>query len=113
MEFWNSYGIYLIIFLGFVGFGGYVAWTLKTKGPQGALDEFREIAFQLMLAAEKKFSDGDEKFKYVIEKLYVVLPDMIKYIFTEDEIRQWVQDLYDEFIIDYLDDGLLNDSNKS
>lgn len=112
MEFIESYGLYLILLFGIIAFIGYIIWTLKTKGPEATLDEFREVLYKLMLAAEKKLSDGDEKFKFVTDRFYVLLPDVVKLLFTEEDIQDYVQEVYDEFIIDYLDDGLLNDSNE-
>ncbi|WP_105618164.1 hypothetical protein [Vallitalea okinawensis] len=112
LEFLNNYGLYLLIVICLIGLVAYTSWSIKVRGTKETLENFREVAFKFMLAAEKKFSNGDKKFIYVVERLYVILPDPIKVVFTKDDIQKWVQTLYDDFVMDYLDDGQLNDSNE-
>lgn len=77
-----------------------VVWSLYKKGPEETLDDFREVAYQIMLVAEKKFSDGDKKFIYVVERVYELLVDPLKAIFTKNDAQKWIQTLYDDFVKD-------------
>lgn len=83
----------------------------KEKGKLAMLEYVRQQAYKLMLLAEKKYGQGhgEFKFNYVIERLYPILPNTFKVIFTEEELEDMVQNWYME-AKDYLDDGQANDS---
>jgi hypothetical protein len=105
-EFLFNYGWILVIILGFIL---YLIVKAKKEGKAEALKTARETAYKLMLAAEKKFGQdaGEEKFKFVVERFYPMLPKSAQFFFTQSDIEGYLQDLYNEFM-DFLDDGKLD-----
>ncbi|WP_432408302.1 hypothetical protein [Wukongibacter sp. M2B1] len=92
-----------------VGAIGYFYWIYRNQGKKAMLIEMREKAYALMLLAEKKFDTGEEKFDWVAEKLYIAMPNSAKVIFSQDDIENLIQKIY-ENLGDFLDDGELNNS---
>lgn len=108
VEFLQSYWWLIIVIVGVII---YFVWFYKRHGKDATLDEFREMVYKLMLAAEKQLEDNEEKLNWVVERLHSLLPFSLKAMFTTEDLMIWVQKLYDEFK-DFMDDGELNDSNK-
>lgn len=91
--------------------GIYTYFYHKRNGTQKTLDLYRQVAYQLMLVAEKRLFSGQDKLNYVVNGMYTLLPDKLSYFVTQEELMEWIQTLYDDFVMDFLDDGELNDSN--
>lgn len=110
MDFLINYGWMVAIAIVFTG---YVIFTYKTKGKKEALKKLRETAYQLMLIAEKKFGTdtgkGAEKFDYVIERIYKLLPETVSFFISEKTFKEYIQIVYED-AKDLLDDGVQNDS---
>ncbi len=104
-----EYGWLVVIIIAMLG---YLLWVIKRKGKTAALIELREMAYSLMLIAEKRFAEGEGCFKmdWVIDRFYPAMPNTLKFIITRDDAKTFLQTIYDE-ARDYLDDGVLNDSN--
>jgi len=76
-------------------------------------EKLRMFAYMLMLKAERLYTDenGDVKFKYVLDIVYLAFPIWLKKIYTEDMIAYWLQEQYD-IAKDFLDDGEINGSEE-
>lgn len=113
MDFGNLMFEYGWIVVLLMGVGGYFWYYFKVNGKQAGLKELRERAYQLMLLAEKKFADGDgeAKMAWVADKIWLLLPDTMKFVLSEEDLTKLLQELYEE-LEDFLDDGELNDSNE-
>jgi len=61
----------------------------------------RKTVINLIVEAEQAFQYGknSEKFNYVFENLYAVLPTMIKMLYTKEDIQQFIQLIFDEIKI--------------
>lgn len=92
---------------------GYLLYVLKTKGKEAALSELRELAYALMIKAQKKFGDGNGHIKmdWVVERLKPILPEYVWLFASEEDFIRWLQTLYDE-TLDLLDNGKLDGSYK-
>ncbi|MEJ8553277.1 hypothetical protein [Tepidibacter sp. Z1-5] len=75
---------------------GYIYYIYKTFGEKIALKQAKEIAYRLMLYAEKNFETDDEKFQWVAQKFYETIPSSIKNLITQDMIEDFLQKTYDE-----------------
>ena len=73
--------------------------------------EVREIAYKMMLLAERTFSeaDGTIKYDFVVRIVYKYLPAWLKLFVSEDYLKASVQKWY-SMAKDYLDDGSINHS---
>lgn len=73
--------------------------------------KIREFAYEMMLCAERTFSDdqGNLKFDFVVNLVHDNLPPWIKPFIKRDSLKRIVQTLYDA-AKDYLDDGIINSS---
>lgn len=111
LDFINTYGSFILLVICFIGVALYITWSLNHRGKKQTLDDFRYIAYQLMLVAEKKYSLNEDKFFYVVEEMYKYLPVPLNLIVTKAELQKWVNRVYDDFVIDFMDDGKINDSN--
>ena len=71
----------------------------------------REFAYEMMLLAERTFSDKDGKlkFNFVVTFVYQSLPPLMRAFIKEENIRRLIQALYDQ-AKDFLDDGRINNS---
>lgn len=98
-----------LIILILVGVAAYIVYLTITK--QWA--KVREFTYQVMLLAERTFSDGDGKIKFdfVVRIVYKYLPSWFKLFFTEEHLRKLIQEWYD-LAKDFLDDGMVNASQK-
>lgn len=75
---------------------GYIYYIYKIFGEKIALKQAKEIAYRLMLYAEKNFETDDEKFQWVAQKFYKTIPSSIKTILPQDMIEDFLQKTYDE-----------------
>ncbi len=75
---------------------GYIYYIYKTSGEKIALKQAKEIAYKLMLYAEKNFESDSEKFQWVAQKFYETIPSSIKNLITQDMIEDFLQKTYDE-----------------
>lgn len=109
--FFVNYGWIIILFICAIL---YFVYVYKKKGKEEALLIARETAYKLMLAAQKKFGQdlGEEKFKWVTERFYAVLPKSAKVLVSEEDLSKYLQNLYNEFM-DFLDDGKIDNSYKN
>lgn len=82
----------------------------KKHGTKKTIKDYRLIAYQLMLTAEKSKIGGEVKRLFVTHTLYSILPIKLRALFTIGELEEWVQGIYDHYVMDYLDDGVLNNS---
>lgn len=71
----------------------------KKRGKEAAIKEAKIIAYKLMIAAEKKFGQGAgrDKFNYVVDRFYLMLPESFKIFISEDEVEKFIQETYDMF----------------
>lgn len=96
----------IIVTLAFIGYIVYLSvtkqWTMV-----------REFAYQVMLLAERTFSDenGSIKFDFVVRIVYRYIPPWLKLFVKEDDVKQLIQLWYDS-AKDFLDDGNVNNSTK-
>ncbi|CAH2213648.1 hypothetical protein [Tepidibacter aestuarii] len=75
---------------------GYVYYIYKTLSEKIALKQSKEIAYRLMLYAEKNFETDKEKFQWVAQKFYETTSSSIKDLITQDMIEDFLQETYDE-----------------
>ena len=88
-------------------FAAYILYHIVTK----QWTELRSVAYKIMLAAEKTFSSGQgkEKFDFVFNQVYNLLPAWLKLFIPPDTLRLKLQGWYSK-IIDYLDNGKIDSS---
>lgn len=104
----------LMVMIGVVVFTFiYLALMAKDQGKTAAINKAREIAYQLMVRAEKqmKTETGRAKMSYVMNLFWARVPAAFKLIITRDDADKFVQNLYEE-LVDYMDDGVMNNSDK-
>lgn len=96
-------GVYYI--LGFVGVTALAYLVHRFK-------RVRLLVYALVMYAEKVFEseEGRKKKEVVINKVYELLPDKFRWLITKKRIEKYIDKALDE-LVDYLDDGQLNDSN--
>ena len=71
--------------------------------------EAYKLVIQLQALGETK--EGKEKFEMGLDRLYSLIPIGFRSFITKDSIAKLLQKCYEE-LKDYLDDGILNKSNK-
>lgn len=76
--------------------------------------QIRQLAYQLMLRAEKVFTgiNGPEKFAVVLTELYDRIPPWLKLFITRRDLEVMMQRWYDA-AKDWLDDGTINGSTTA
>ncbi|MCR4436145.1 MAG: hypothetical protein QHH06_10230 [Clostridiales bacterium] len=86
---------------------GYIVYLAVTK--QWA--KLREMAYKIMLAAEKVFAtgEGQKKFDYVFDRVYSLVPAWLKLFLPPEELKRKLQEWY-ILSKDYMDDGKVNHS---
>ena len=101
----SNWSTILIVALFFV----YVVYLLGTR----QWTRLREIAYKIMLKAEKIFKTGQgrKKFDYVFEQVYDLVPAWLRLFVPEDTLRRKLQEWYNH-AKDYVDDGKLDGSYK-
>ena len=92
---------------------GTIIVTLIAYLFQKNFSKAREQAYELILKAEKmlKSKTGQEKMEYVKETIYKEFPAYIKLFITKEQVEILAQLAFDK-LVDYLDDGKINSSNK-
>lgn len=78
--------------------------------------KFKEGILSAMLMAKKKakemiLNSGQEQEDWVVMKIYPCLPSVVKVVLSEEAFRKLIRYLYGK-AKDYLDDGVMNGSNK-
>lgn len=93
-----------------IAFLGYIVYLAVTR----QWTKLREMAYALMLSAERLYADneGKKKFEAVFEKLYYdLIPPWLRLFIPPELIREKLQEWYD-FAKDYLTDGKVNGKVK-
>lgn len=85
--------------------------VFKRRGKEAALTKAREIAYGLMLQAEKRFGPGDGpvKMDWVANTIWPLLPKTAQFVLTQGMLTELLEDVY-ATAKDLLDDGQMNDS---
>lgn len=85
----------------------------KLKEVQTVISEVTAKAVIFIVEAEKAYQDvsnaGGQKFEYVVDKLYSLVPDFAKFIITKEMIGEIVQNTFDqieEYVSTQLDNKL-------
>ena len=100
------------ILIAVILFGLYL-WNIYQKSGWGAvLTDLRMKAYALMLAVENKYSDdeGTLKFRIVLDAIYGLFPESLKKFVSKELFAIMLQKWYEQ-AKDFLDDGMMNDSN--
>ncbi len=67
-------------------------------------DKIRKIAYQLILQAEKSYTNGNFKMNFVVDTIYnTYFPPWLKIFVTKDDLKAQLQIWYNE-IREYLQD---------
>lgn len=85
-----TYIISIVIILVCIAF--YLFWKIKEKGLRGT-------AIELIVEAERKFDNGNEKMEYCIEKLVALIPMPFSLFITEDMVRKLIQEIFNRIKI--------------
>lgn len=67
----------------------YLVWQIYKKG-------LRKTTIDLIVQAEKKLNDNEEKFNTVVSGIILRLPMPFDLIITESMVRNFVQNVFDE-----------------
>ncbi len=96
--------ISVLVIVGLLVYIGYLALCRKWN-------KIRELAYKLMLLAERSFKDteGRVKFDFVVRVVYKNIPGWMKIFVKEEDILQLTQKWYN-YAKDFLDDGQINNS---
>ncbi|WP_105616067.1 hypothetical protein [Vallitalea okinawensis] len=105
MNLYEDYESFILVVIFCISLLGLLAISIKGFHSRKKIQRYKTITYQLMLSAEKKYSFGDKKFIYVVESLYIMLPERIKTKQTKDDVQKWVQQIYNEFRKEYLDNS--------
>jgi hypothetical protein len=100
---------WLVLLLG-VLFLGYVIYLMVSR----QWSRLRELAYALMLQAERLMSniEGKKKFEAVFERFYYdLVPAWLRFFVPPDDIRRKLQQWYD-LAKDYLDNGKVDNSQN-
>lgn len=93
--------------VGYIVIGGLVIFIKNSKKAQALVDQGKDVLSDILSKAviyikeaEEFYQDttnaGGQKFDYVVNKLYNLVPDIIKPIITKDMIEKIVQSTFDE-----------------
>ena len=76
---------------------------------KGKWDKLRDLAYKLMLSAERLFAEnqGQEKMDIVFAEIYKLVPEWFHRFIPPDYMKKKLQEWYD-LAKDYLDDGVIN-----
>lgn len=83
-----------VLILTILAFISYIVFQVKKKG-------IRQTAIDYICYAEKTFENhkNDEKFNYVLTRLYEGLPSIVKVFITIDMIKDFIQKVFNEIKI--------------
>lgn len=72
----------------------------------GHRERVKQIILSLVVQAEKALGSGTGELKYalVVERLYYVMPPMLRFLYTKKEIDQYIYDAV-EWLKKYLEEG--------
>ena len=75
----------------------YLAWKIKKNG-------LRKVAIDLIVEAEERLEDNEEKFNAVVNTLIMLLPKPFNFIITTRTVEKLVQNTFDEIkkALDYI-----------
>lgn len=84
----------VILVLVVLAFIAYILYQVKKKG-------LRQTAIDYICFAEKSFENhkNDEKFNYVLDRLYNGLPAIVRVFITTDMIKVFIQKVFNEIKI--------------
>lgn len=87
----------IVVVLGVVGIILYLVWQIKKKG-------LKKFAIELIVEAEQRLEDNEEKFNAVVNTLIMLLPKPFNFIITTRTIEKLVQCTFDEIktALDYI-----------
>lgn len=63
------------------------------------LEGMKDEAYKLFLYAQKQNWAGPDKMKWVAAQIHDALPDAVEKIIPQATVEDWLQDLYNDFII--------------
>lgn len=106
--------------IGTIGLGALAFYFNSSKKAQAKLKEIQIVISEVtakaaifIVEAEKAYQDvsnaGGQKFDYVVDKLYNLVPDFAKFIITKEMIGEIVQNTFDqieEYVSTQLDNKL-------
>ena len=106
--------------IGTIGLGALAFYFNSSKKAQAKLKEIQIVISEVtakaaifIVEAEKAYQDvsnaGGQKFDYVVDKLYSLVPDFAKFIITKEMIGEIVQNTFDqieEYVSTQLDNKL-------
>lgn len=73
-------------------------FLIKDKNETEKIALVKQEAYKLFLYAEKQDWIGPEKMEWVAAQIIKLVPGKIlKSVIKEEKVRDWLQDLYDEF----------------
>lgn len=104
-DFIISNWITILIVLAVIGYTTYLVIRKKWQ-------QLRADAYQLMLKAEfllKGTKRGQERFDYVFQKVYSLLPLWLQFFYPPGELKKKLQEWFD-IAKDKMDDGYINKS---
>ena len=85
----------VVVAIAIICFIGWVAWQIKKRG-------LKEFAIDMIIKAEDMYKQGhgDEKMKYVIEKIKAALKEttigkILSIFITEENIQKFIQSIFD------------------
>lgn len=64
-------------------------------------DGLRKVAIEFIVMAEEKFEYGKNsaKFNYVFDAVYKLIPNWLKFLFTKENVINFIQNVFDEIKI--------------
>lgn len=101
------------IYIGIAVIAALVIYGIVRYVRYKGLEGIRNDVYKLFCVAENEFVYGanSEKFNYVINQAYALLPPVMRLFISEELLRKFVQALFDS-VKDLLDNGKLDKSNK-
>lgn len=89
---------------------GYATYLAATR----RWEQLRAGTYKLVLEAEKVIKGtkrGQDRFNYVLDQLYCLIPTWLQFFVSEETLREKLQAWFME-LKDYLDNGVRDGSNK-
>lgn len=70
---------------------GYLYFVIKKNG-------LRAVVVEFIVAAERQFEKGEnqQKINYVIDRIINLLPNVLKYFITRENVKSFVQGVFDD-----------------
>lgn len=70
----------------------YIIWLIRKN-------QLKDTAIRLIVQAEKRMQDGDEKMEYCIKEIAKLIPAPFNFFITENTIRSIIQSVFDKIKI--------------